>query len=165
MACGKGAKEKRGAAGSGEVPDQEMWDSQVILTSTGKQNAIMFAQHISKFEKRKEIKLEGVRVNFFDDQGESTSVLTSRYGRVDELTSNLEAFDSVVVVTRKNATLATERLRWESGAEKIISDTAVRITTDIDTVTGVGFESDPDLEHWEIKSNVKGSFRREVPLQ
>jgi LPS export ABC transporter protein LptC len=135
------------------------------LTSTGKQNAVMYAQHISKFEQRKVTQLEGVRVNFFDDKGESSSVLTARYGQVDELTNNLEAFDSVVVITRKNAMLETERLRWISAREKIVSDTAVRITTDIDTVTGVGFESDPNLEHWEIKSNVKGSFRREVPLQ
>ena len=148
-----------------DVPDQEIWDSKVILTSAGKKNAVLTAAHISKYEDRKEVLVDGVRVDFYDQDGLHTSVLTSKKGKVDETTNNLEAIDSVIVVSSDSIRLETEHLIWDNKKEKIISNVFCKITTNVDTITGVGIESDPNLEHWEIKSRVQGSFKRKVELE
>ena len=57
----------------------------------------------------------------------------------------------MVVVSDSGVTLRTEVLKWDSRLEKILSDTVVMVTTvGHDTLYGVGFESDPDLNRWVI---------------
>lgn len=165
MTCNRQPPGARPAEDRTEMPDQEIWDSQVILTSAGKKNAVLTADHIRKYENRKEMLVEGVTVDFYDQDGQHASVLTARRGKVDEQTNNLEAEEKVVVVSDDGIRLETEHLVWDNKREKIISRVFCKITTPVDTVTGVGIESDPNLEHWEIKSRVQGSFKRKVDLE
>jgi LPS export ABC transporter protein LptC len=146
-----------------EIPAQESWDSTVILSVRGQNRARVWAGHILKFEENHMIKMdENIQVDFFDDSGNRVSVLTAEGGEVNEVTQDLRAFGNVLVLSEGGSRLKTEKLEWHNKSQKIISDTLVTIRSEDEEVVGVGFESDADLEHWQIKKSISGVIRRKV---
>jgi len=144
------------------IPDQESWNSQIILTSAGIKVALVKAGHIVKFnEKNILIMDEGLEVDFFNDQDIHTSHLTADSGEVNERLNDLTAIGNVVVVSDSGETLHTEVLLWSNKLQKILSEVDVMITTGTDTLYGVGFESDAALRSWTIKEP-KGKTTRLV---
>lgn len=135
-----------------EYPDQEGWNSTVTSSKNGIVGAIIEYGHMQRFKKRKIVEFDsGIVVDFYDEQGVHASNLTSKKGRLDEATNNIEAFGNVVVVSDTGITLKTERLRWDNSIEKIVSNDYVTIVTaEQDTFYGNGFESDQNLENWHI---------------
>ena len=132
-------------------PDQESWDSQIILTKEGVKRAVINSKHLRKFGNRSEILMdEGVDVDFFDIYESHLSHLKSQNAKVNERTNDLFAKGNVVVVSDSGVTLYTEELYWDHKKEKIVTDLAMMLVTDQDTLYGIGFESDSDLENWII---------------
>jgi len=68
-------------------------------------------------------------VDFLDEHGVHSSVLTSRTGKVDENTNNLEAIGNVVVVSDSGVVVETEKLFWDNRRQLIHSDEFVKITS------------------------------------
>jgi LPS export ABC transporter protein LptC len=136
-----------------EHPSQEGWNSQIYLSKAGRLQAVVRYGHMMKFEGLKVYQFdEGVVVDFYDDEGEHTSHLTSNKGEYHEATEDVIGRGNVVVVSDSGLTLRTDVLRWDNGREKIISDTLVMLTTpDYDTLYGVGFESNADLTRRVIR--------------
>lgn len=148
------------------APDQELWGSTVILSVRGQNRAKVWAAHILKFEDKHIIQMDGnIKVDFYNESGHHVSVLTAQGGEVDESTQDLQARGTVVVVSDEGARLETERLRWHNETQKILSDTLVTIIREGERVEGIGFESDADLEHWEIRENVTGVVKRKDALK
>ena len=144
------------------IPDQESWNSQIILTSAGSKVALVKAGHIIKFNKKNILIMdEGLEVDFFNDQNIHTSHLTADAGEVNERLNDLTATGNVVVVSDSGETLHTEVLLWSNKLQKILSEVDVMITTGTDTLYGVGFESDAALHSWTIKEP-KGKTTRLV---
>lgn len=135
-----------------KYPAQEGWASTLIATKNGQTAAIIKYGHMMRYEEEKTVYFdEGVEVDFFNERGEHTSKLTSRKGRLEELTTNVEALENVVVVSDSGITLSTEKLWWDNALEKVKSDQFVTITTvENDVLHGVGFESDQTLSNWMI---------------
>jgi len=79
-----------------------------------------------------------------------TAHLLCKRAEVDEIKNNLYAYGNVVVISDSGITLYTEQLQWIKDEEKIISDTLVKLVSELDTLTGIGFESDAGLENWVI---------------
>ena len=143
------------------APDQELWGSTIILSVKGQNRAKIWAGHILKFEEKHTIRMDGnIKVDFYNEQGRHVSVLTAQGGEVDETSQDLQARGTVIVISDEGARLEAERLNWHNATQKIQSDTLVTIIRDGETVKGIGFESDADLEHWEIRENVTGVVRR-----
>ena len=69
---------------------------------------------------------------------------------MNEKTNDLVAEGNVVVVSDSGVTLYTELLRWDHKKERILSDVFIKLVSEQDTLTGIGFESDSDLENWTI---------------
>ncbi len=57
----------------------------------------------------------------------------------------------VEAVTEKNEILNTEQLFWDTESRRIYSDKFVKITTQNQIITGIGFESDDRMSKYEIK--------------
>ena len=135
-----------------EYPDQEGWNSTVTSSKNGIVGAIIQYGHMQRFKKRNVVDFDsGIVVDFYDEQGVHTSKLTSRNGRLDEATNNIEAIGNVHVVSDTGISLRTQRLKWDNSIEKIISNNFVTIVTaEKDTFYGNGFESDQNLENWHI---------------
>ena len=61
------------------------------------------------------------------------------------------AIGNVVVLSDSGVTLFTDTLSWDNIREKVYSDDEVIfITEEQDTLYGIGFESDVELDNWKI---------------
>ncbi len=134
------------------IPTQQSWDSKIIFTQKGVLKAILYSKHLMVFEKKHETLIDDMKIDFYNPAGERTSVLTSKKGRVDDITKNMFAIDSVVTVSDSGVTLRTDELMWVNKTQKIKTDRFVRIESPDEIIEGYGFESDPSLENYVIRN-------------
>jgi LPS export ABC transporter protein LptC len=136
--------------GSDEIPIQESWNSEIIFTDEGLLKAVLYTDHLQMFEDKKITLLENVKIDFYDENRNITSTLTSKRGRVDDISKDMYAIDSVVAVSDSGVTLITDELIWRSKKQKIASDKFVRIISQTEIIEGYGFESDQHLNNYVI---------------
>ncbi|MEN8194281.1 MAG: LPS export ABC transporter periplasmic protein LptC [Bacteroidota bacterium] len=135
------------------IPIQESWDSKVIFTEDGKLKAILYSDHLRAFDNPKEKLLTGVKILFYNEQGIKTSQLTAKRGKIDDLTQDMYAIDSVVAINDSaNIKLESDELMWRKKDEKIITDKFVRITSEEEIIEGYGFESDQQIKNYVIRN-------------
>ncbi len=133
-----------------DIPIQESWNSEVTFSDSGKIKAILFAGHIQVFPQRSETLIDDkVKIDFYDEEQIKTTTLTSKRGRVDDLTSDLYAIDSVVVLS-DSVSIFTELIKWKNEERKIVSDKFVTIISPTEKIQGYGFESDQSLKNYVI---------------
>ena len=152
---------------TGESPEQEIWESTIVLSRDGIITSRIQAGHIARYKQKSETWLDsGVVVDFFGNDGRHTSRLTAERGLVegDQDQSDMRAWGNVVVVSDSGQTLETEAIRWDHTLDQIVSDTFVTITTELDTLYGFGLVSDGQLENWEIRQPT-GKTVREFDLR
>lgn len=130
-----------------EYPSQEGWNSTYRITKLGKPQAVVTYGHMRQYEKQRMTYFdEGVRVDFYDENGAHSSVLTSEKGSLNEETEDVFGTGNVVIVSDTGVTVYTEKIRWHERRGKIECDTlATIIEQDGDTLYCRGFESNPDL--------------------
>ena len=157
---GCGRQRSIGPVGStGELPDQEVRN--FVLTETDQGNPVwkLYARYAAMYDARNSIVARGVRVDFYDAQGRKTSELSAREGEIDQLSRDMTARGNVVLQTTEGTRMTTEELRFLNRTQKVRSDRPVRVERAGDVLTGVGFESDPELKHFEFKSRVRAQVR------
>lgn len=143
------------------LPRQESWNSKVVLADSGKVKAIIRAGYIRVYDQPRQTLLsEGVRVTFFDEAGGESSWLTSDEAKVDDETSNLEAFGNVVVLSSDSTVLRSARLFWDNGRHLIHTPEYVWITGPEERIQGRGFEADQNLKNYRI-FHVSGEAKAE----
>lgn len=141
---------------SQSIPQQESWNSKIVLSDSGRVKAIIYATYVRVFQSPAETHLlDGMKVHFYDEQGKESSVLTAQSGNVDENTKNLEARGNVVVVSSDSTTLRTEKLYWDNRRQVVHTTEFVRIDSPKEHLQGYGFESDQHLQRYRI-FNVSG---------
>ncbi|MCF8243244.1 MAG: LPS export ABC transporter periplasmic protein LptC [Melioribacteraceae bacterium] len=131
-------------------PVQESWNAEIYFTENGTLQAILYSDHLMVYDKKKMKVLEGVRIDFYNPDGEITSTLTSKKGRVEDNTRNMYAIDSVVVVNDEGRTLRTDELMWRNKDRKITTEKFVTIVDEKERIEGFGFESDQNLQNYII---------------
>jgi LPS export ABC transporter protein LptC len=134
-----------------DVPSQESWNSLITFTDSGKVTAIVHAGHIAVYENsRTTILDDGIRVDFFNELEQHTSTLTAQTGKVNDVTHDLEAYGSVVVVSDSGTTLKTEELFWNNARQLIHTSAFVEIISPTEHIRGHGLESDQSLKNYRI---------------
>lgn len=127
--------------------DQVMVDVEHYMTREGVRNAHLVADTVYLMEEGSSAHLRHYTVDFYDDRGERTSVLTARDGVYDMQTGDMRASDSVVVVdpdgTRQ---LTTEELRYDAESRMLESDSSFVLVRGRDTLRGTGFVTNPGLD-------------------
>lgn len=133
------------------LPTQESWNSKVIFSDSGITKAILYAGHLRVFEKEKETLMDdNVKVDFYNPDFKITSTITSKKGRVDDVTKDLYAIDSVVAVSDSGTVVTTDELLFRDKDKKIVSDKFVTIVSKTETIKGYGFISDQDLQNYVV---------------
>ena len=133
-----------------DLPSQEGWNSVLYFTENGKIKAILHYNHMRMYEDKRETLLDGVKLDFYNQEGVKTTTLTSLKGRVDDNTKNMWAIDSVVAKNDSGVTLKTQELMWRQKDKKIVSDKFVTIISPKEKIQGYGFESDENLNNYVI---------------
>jgi len=105
------------------------------------------------------VKIFGVTVEFYDSNGKYNSTLTSDSGVVYSVSGNMTASGEVQVVSKDSTVLKTNSLDWDNKKQKIVTEDFVEITREHTIITGKGMESDPNLEHIEIKEDFNATSR------
>lgn len=149
-----------------EYPDQESWDATIVITRNGKKSGKLAAGHVRKYSDKMITLLdEGIKVDFFDETGQHTSVLTANGGKVFDQRQDMLAYGNVVVVSDSGMTMHTDTLKWDNKNQKIFSEIAVIFTTnENDTLYGDSFVSDPNLDNYEIV-NARGKSSKRINLE
>jgi LPS export ABC transporter protein LptC len=142
-----------------QMPDQEARDFTLTETSEGTKNWTLWASYAAMYNAKNLVDAKTVRIEFFDSKGKKYSTLVADQGLVDQRSNNLEAVGNVRVVTETGVHMETDSLHWINNTQKIISEAFVKVTRKEDVVTGYGFESDPNLDHFHLKREVRAEVR------
>ena len=150
-ACNNTEINKLGETREG-LPDAESWNAIITLTNEGSKRAIIKSGHLEKYQQRQYILLDqNVDADFFNEDEVYTSNLKSEIAEIDESKDFLIAMGNVIVVSDSGVTLFTDTLSWDNVDEKVFTDdSVVFITEQNDTLYGIGFKSDIELNNWEI---------------
>lgn len=149
-----------------EYPDQESWDATILITREAKTIGHLKAGKIEKYSKKNITLLkENIKIDFYNEKGQHTSLLTSEGGKVYDLTQDMVAYGDVIVISDSGMTLYTDTLKWNNKKEKIISEVPIMITTEEgDTLYGDSFISDPNLRNREI-INPRGKSVKSIEIE
>lgn len=140
-----------GGVSSESLPSQESWSSTITVTDSGIVKAIIKAGHIFSYDNSTATHMNyGVTVDFFNEAGEHSSILTSDSAVVDEGTNDLDAYGHVVVKSDSGVIVMTEKLFWNNAQQLIHSPEFVRIQSPTEKLQGTGFESDANLRNYKI---------------
>jgi LPS export ABC transporter protein LptC len=134
----------------GEIPSHESWNSKIMFTENGNVKAILFSDHLKKYETKKVTLLENVKIDFYDKTQKKSSQLTSVSGRVDDLTRDMYAIQNVVAQNDSGVVLKTEELKWRNSDQKIVTDKFVSIKTKKEIIEGYGLEADQSLNNYIV---------------
>ncbi len=156
--CGGGGK-RHATVPPGEMPDQEVSDFVLTETDQGRPQWTLYARSASTFTAQQLIRVRGVRVDFFGEDGKRSSELIAREGEIHQERRDMIARGGVVLSTDEGTRMSTEELRYLNLANKITSDRLVRVERQGDVLEGVGFESDPGLERFEFRTRVRATVR------
>ncbi|MCI0705973.1 MAG: LPS export ABC transporter periplasmic protein LptC [Ignavibacteriae bacterium] len=136
---------------SSTLPQQESWNSKIVVSDSGRVKAVIYAGYLMTFQSPAETHMrEGIIVHFYDDAGVESSVLTANEGIVNDITKNLEASGNVLVVSSDSTELRTEKLYWDNRKQLIHTPEFVRINSTKERLQGFGFESDQHLRSYRI---------------
>tara|TARA_B100000614_G_scaffold153461_1_gene135928 strand:- start:151 stop:669 length:519 start_codon:yes stop_codon:yes gene_type:complete len=151
FACQSNELQKSGQTRQGR-PDAESWDAVITLTNKGAKRGVIRSGHLEKYNDKEFILLDqNVDADFFNEEEVFTTNLKSLVAEIDEEEDFLVAIGNVVVVTDSGVTLFTDTLSWDNQKEKVFtSDSVIFITEKKDTLYGIGFESDIELNNWKI---------------
>jgi LPS export ABC transporter protein LptC len=136
---------------SQSLPQQESWNSKIVLSDSGTVKAVIYAGYVRVYQSPPQTLMsEGMTVHFYEPDGKESSVLTAQQGVVFDNTKNLEASGNVVVVSSDTTTLWTEKLDWDNKRQLIHTAEFVRIHSPTERLQGNGFESDQHLRHYRV---------------
>ena len=160
-----GGKNVSGSGASGELPDSEVEDFAVTETDSGRTQWTLFARSAATYTARDLVVARTLRVDFFGDDGKKSSELVAREGELYQRTRDMIARGQVVLQTVEGWRMSTEELHFSNSRHKILSDKLVRVEKEGSVLEGVGFESDPHLEHFEFRTQVRATVRPGVVSQ
>jgi len=142
-----------------DLPSTEVRDFSLEESNEGRLEWILHSGYAASYDQRGIIEAKDVAIDFFDDKGAKYSHLTAKEGIVHRPANDMEAKGQVVVTTTDGVRIQTDALRFLNKERKIVSDSFVRLTRHGDVVTGIGFESDPSLEHFTLKREVRAQVQ------
>jgi LPS export ABC transporter protein LptC len=162
LACGAllvAGCERRGSMGPGarqvDLPDQEVTDFSISETDLGRVEWKLYAGYAATYSSRNVVLVRRVRVDFYDDKGQKSSELQAQEGEMNQMTRDMTARGHVVIQTTSGVRMTTESARFLNKSQRIVTEDFVRVERGDDVLTGYGFESDPGLEHFQFKREVK----------
>jgi len=146
---------------TGALPDQEVSDFVLTETDGGALQWKLYARYAATYNARNVVLVRGLRVDFFDENSQRSSELTAREGELQLQSHDMTARGNVVLQTQEGTRMSTEELHFLNREQKIVSPVTqqVRVERQGDVLTGFGFESDPQLHHFEFKQNVRATVR------
>lgn len=135
-------------------------DSAIVRLSI---QAPTLLNHIMSGKEKKEFP-DGIKVDFFNEYGQTTSTLTAKSAIQNDRANKIFIREDVLVKSSNNETLETDELIWDERAKKLYTDKWVKVSTADEVIYGYGFSSNQEFTYWKI-SKVRGRFTVEGNLK
>ncbi len=151
--------------GQYEASSETGKDIEVIYSNQGTVKAKLTAPVMLRYRTKEPYTElpDGLKILFYDVQGQVESQLTAGYGVSYEKSDEMKVKNNVEAISVKGDKLNTEELTWNQKTQKIASDKFVKITTRDEIIFGDGFESNQDLTNYKIKK-IRGTIRLKEPV-
>jgi LPS export ABC transporter protein LptC len=140
-------------------PDQEVRGFTLTESVGSMMRWRLMARSAATYHNRGVIVAQAVSIDFFDEAGKPYSHLTADQGEIHPQTNDMVAHGHVVIVTNAGTRVDTPSLRFLNREQKVVSDDRVTVRRGGDVLSGVGFESDPSLDHFEFKSRISAQVK------
>ncbi len=157
FAC-KGEKKATEEISTKDLPDQQLDSSTIFFTIKGERNAVLWAEHIFKYNNRKKMIAKNINVDFDGEPPEGDGVLVADSGTVSDGQKIIEVFGNVRLKTERGTKLITESLKWDTQTDKVTSDDHVKIERGKEKIEGKGLETDVGFNKVIIKEQISGQL-------
>jgi LPS export ABC transporter protein LptC len=172
LVCGAAACKKQGsappvsaAATLADSAEQVMVNIHFLLTDKGVARGELFADTAYIFDENRRYDLRKVRTTFNTATGAKDGVMSADRGKYSLNQQVLEGFGNVVIVTNDGRKITTQQLRYMQGLNEVSSDSAFTLVRPGQTLSGVGFRSDPQLTRFNVLKGAKGAGSFMLPGQ
>jgi LPS export ABC transporter protein LptC len=157
-----GATPPVGTRSAADTADQTLLGVRLTLADHGVQRALMRADTAFTYEDNTRTELRVVRTTFFTETGVKNGTLTSREGTYNSRAGNMEARGNVVVISEDGRRLETPHLRYDPQKNEISSDSSFVLTRPGERLSGVGFQTDPNLSRIRVDSAASARTSKSV---
>jgi LPS export ABC transporter protein LptC len=145
-ACGKPRQDAVAAVeAAADTADQLLIGLTQYITQDGVRKAYLEADSAFLYENSGRAELKTVKVTFFAEAGDTSSVVTGKIGSYDWRTGRMEAREDVVVVLSNGGRLTTSVLRYDQARNELSTDQHYVYTAPDRQMEGDGFVTDPAL--------------------
>ena len=134
-----------------------MYGARFNLTDQGVMHAQLLADTAYFFDDNTRVELMHVNSTFFTSTGVKSAVLTSRRGTYHTATGMMQARGNVVVISQDGRQLTSPELQYDQSRNEVSSDSAFVLTSPDRRLAGIGFRSDPNLEHVHVLKTLSGT--------
>lgn len=137
--------------------EQGLWDTEVMLTGNSVARGRLLSDVIYMYEGGNRLELSPVHVTFFDSLGAEDGVMTAKEGTYNKRLNRLEVRGDVVIARENGTRLESPKLVYDELRNQIFSDTTFVLNEPPRRqLSGIGFESDPQLTQFRVLKNAKG---------
>jgi len=161
VAACSGKDQEKAVAQDPAVPDETVTEFATQESDSGRVQWTLKAPHADRFNARNVFVMNDPRIEFYDKLGNLQTTLTADKGEYLLDSHDMLAYGNVVAVSFKGEVLETDSLRYLNAADKIVSDSFVKLTRGNDVVTGIGLECDHTLDSVVIKKDVHAVVKEE----
>ncbi len=159
-ACNDQAGTTPPVAAESVLPDsaeQLVFGVDTRLTNLGVAKGHLLADRAYTYSNGQILELRQVNVTFFDGTGAKDGTLTSIEGTLNQRLNRLEARGDVVLVSEDGRRLETPKLIYDQARNQVFSDTSFVLNEPGQRqLSGIGFESDPQLTSFRVLKGAKG---------
>lgn len=134
-------------------PDERTKNLHVFYTDSGYAKVEVFAALAETYSKPEAVVKfkDGIKVKFFNDNGQVVSILTALYGEIRPRKGSMFVRDSVQLFNeKKNQRLETEQLFWNQKDSTIFTENLVTIRTPEALFYGQGVRTKQDFSTYEF---------------
>jgi len=140
-------------------PDQEVRGFTLTESVGSQMRWRLTARSAATYRNKGVIVAQTVAIDFFDAAGKPYSHLTADQGEIHPSTNDMVASGHVAIVTNAGTRVDTPSLKFLNKEQKVVSDERVTVRRGGDVLSGVGFESDPSLDHFVFKSKITAQVK------
>lgn len=165
-ACGGKGTAKAAVAKASVIPDsadQVIFGLRTVLTDQSVAKGLLLSDTAYTYDDGRRLVLRRVNVTFYTSQGLKDGVMTSRAGSYNSALSRLEASGDVVVTRDDGKRLTTPQLVYDQQRNQIYTDSAFVLNEPDRLLTGIGFESDPNMTSFRCLRACKGIAPVQIP--
>jgi LPS export ABC transporter protein LptC len=145
--------------------DQIVFGVRHFLTANGVNKGELLSDTTFTYDDGTRLEMRRVHLTFYTALGTKDGVLTARAGTYNSRLQRLEARGDVVVVREDGKRFTSEKLVYDQVRNQFYSDTSFVLNEPRRELTGIGFESDPQLNNFRCLRACKGVAPVDVPTR